>query len=52
MPPSRPREGSAMTDDDWEHRAVAIAARLDAAADELRRLIDDIRKTQEEGTAR
>jgi hypothetical protein len=47
MPQSRPPESSARrsrSDDDWEIEAVAIASKLDAAAEELRRLIADIRE--------
>jgi hypothetical protein len=33
-----------MTNDDWERRAVALAAQLDQAAAELRGLVADIRK--------
>jgi hypothetical protein len=37
--------------DQWEQRAIAVAATLNRAADELTRLIEDIRRKarQEEG---
>ncbi len=33
-----------MTNDDWERRAVALAAQLDEAAASLRELVADIRR--------
>lgn len=48
MPPSKLPGAPAMRDDNWEVRAVTIAARLDQAADELRDLINDLRRTTEE----
>jgi hypothetical protein len=47
----RLHEGYAMSSDsadEWEQRAVAVAATLDRAADELTRLIEDIRKKARE----
>jgi hypothetical protein len=44
MPQSRQHESSMTTDPgDWGVRALAIAAALDTAADELRQLIEGIR---------
>lgn len=52
MPQSRPQEGNESNHDldNWEVRAVAVVARLDAAANELRVLIDQIRLNRGERT--
>ncbi len=52
MPQSRQHESSVMADrDDWEVRALAIAAALDMAADELRHLIESLRPAAGNGPA-
>lgn len=44
MPQSKHHVGSTMTNpDDWGVRALAIAAALDTAANELRQLIESLR---------
>jgi hypothetical protein len=49
MPQSRPRnEQPPDSGGEWEVRAMSLAVRLDHAADELRRLIDDYRESREE----
>lgn len=49
MPPWKPHEPARRPDPgEWEHRAVRIAATLDHAADELTKLIEDIRKSRTE----
>jgi hypothetical protein len=44
MPPWKQlRSGLGSSDDNWESRAVALAAQLDQAAEELRSLAEQIR---------
>ncbi len=40
--------GCVMAKDDWEIRAVALAAQLDKAAEELRRLVEDWRRDDDQ----
>jgi hypothetical protein len=44
MPPWKQLRSVTGSDDNWEARAVSLAAQLDAAAEELRSLAESIRR--------
>lgn len=51
MPQSKPRDAPPqirMPDDKWEVRALSLALRLDHAAEELRRLVDEYRESRKD----
>jgi hypothetical protein len=51
MPQSKPHVEPAIPrepDDKWEVRALSLAVRLDHAAEELRRLVDEYRESRKD----